>query len=249
MPIPFLNANPFAVDAWFDSSCTLTFAVPKEQVAARLPDCLEPDVFDDRWAFVAVAIVQTRKLRPAGFPAWAGSDFVLVGYRFFVRYKSASGRNLRGLYILRSETDKARMVRLGNCFTRYGYVKSGIRLTETAGRLRVEAPDTGLAIELDLTSEGSAPLPADSPFAGWEQARKFSGPLPFTFSYEREKRRVVIVEGVRSHWKPQPVRVLSHHIPFLADLGLANAVLANAFVVRDIPYRWRAGRTETWTPT
>lgn len=249
MPIPFLNANPFPVEAWFDSSCTLTFAVPKEQVAARLPDCLEPDVFDDRWAFVAVAIVQTRKLRPAGFPAWMGSDFILVGYRFFVRYKSASGRNLRGLYILRSETDKARMVRLGNCFTRYGYVKSGIRLTETAGRLHVEAPDTGLEIELDLTSEGSAPLPPGSPFADWVQARKFSGPLPFTFSYEREKRRVVIVEGVRSHWKPLPVRVLSHHIPFLADLGMENAVLANAFVVRDIPYRWKAGRPETWTPT
>ncbi|HEX7262314.1 MAG TPA: hypothetical protein VF258_10905, partial [Luteolibacter sp.] len=77
MPFPILSANPFAVDAWFDSSCTLTFAVPKEQVAARLPECLMPDTFDDRWAFIAVAIVQTRGLRPAGFPAWLGSNFTL----------------------------------------------------------------------------------------------------------------------------------------------------------------------------
>lgn len=248
MPLPFLNANPFAVDAWFDRSCTLTFAVPKEQVAARLPDCLEPDTFNDRWAFIAVAVVQTRRLRPAGFPAWLGSDFILVGYRFFVRYKSTSGRTLRGLYILRSETDKARMVRLGNCFTRYGYVKSDIHLTEAADRLRVEAPDTGFGIELDLSEENTS-LPEGSPFARWEEARKFSGPLPFTFSYEPAKQRVVIVEGVRSHWKPQPVCVISRHIPFLRELGMGDAVLANAFMVRDIPYHWKAGRIETLKPS
>ncbi len=247
MPIPFLNSNPFAVDAWFDSSCTLTFAVPKEQVAARLPECLEPDIFDDRWAFVAVAIVQTRRLRPAGFPAWLGSDFILLGYRFFVRYRNAEGRNLRGLYILRSETDKTRMVRLGNCFTRYGYVKTDMRLTETAERLRVEAPATGLKIEIDLTDDASSP-PEGSPFTSWEQARKFSGPLPFTFTYEAARRRVIIVEGVRSHWKPRPVRVTSHRIPFLWELGLQDAVLANAFVVRNIPYYWKAGRVEKWEP-
>ena len=248
MPFPLLNANPFAVDAWFDSSCTLTFAVPKEQVAARLPDCLEPDTFDNRWAFVAVAIVQTRKLRPSGFPAWLGSDFILVGYRFFVRHKSASGRNLRGLCILRSETDKARMVMLGNLFTRYGYVQSDIRLAESAERLRVEAPSTGLEIEIDLT-DSDMTLPVGSPFENWDQARKFSGPLPFTFSYEADRRRVVVVEGIRSHWKPQPVRVLKHHIPYLQQLGMQDAVLANAFVVRDIPYHWKAGRVETWQPT
>ena len=133
MSFPFLNANPFAVDAWFDSSCTLTFAEPKEQVAARIPECLEPDTHDDRWGFVAVAIVQTRHLRPAGFPKWLGSDFILVGYRFFVRYKSASGRSLRGLYILRSETDKTRMALLGNLFTRYRYVKTDIHIEDSDG--------------------------------------------------------------------------------------------------------------------
>jgi hypothetical protein len=45
------RANPFAVDAWFDYSCTLTFAVPREEIAARLPSCLEPDTFDDHPPF------------------------------------------------------------------------------------------------------------------------------------------------------------------------------------------------------
>jgi hypothetical protein len=238
------RANPFAVDAWFDYSCTLTFAVPREEIAERLPSCLEPDTFENRWGFVAVAVVQTRHLRPAGFPKFLGSDFVLVGYRYFVRYRSAAGRNLRGLYILRSETDRKRMELLGNVFTRYRYVKSDVRVTGGDSRLRIDSKDTGLSVEVDLTDNGG--LPAGSPFTRWEDARKFSGPLPFTFTCEAEKKRVLIVEGVRSDWKPQPVRVLRHHIPFLAEIGHGGAILANAFVVENIPYHWKKGAAEPW---
>jgi len=40
--------------------------------------------------------------------------------------------------------------------------------------------------------------------------------------------------------------VRHHHIPFLAELGHHNAVLANAFVVRNIPYHWKKGTAEPW---
>lgn len=238
------RANPFAVDAWFDSSCTLTFAVPVADIAARLPTCLTPDVFDNQWGFVAVAAVQTRKLRPAGFPACFGHDFVLVGYRYFVRYRSASGRNLRGLYIVRSETDKPRMAWLGNLFTRYQYVRSAVRIERQGSCLEITAEDTGLDIAVD--TQADAELPEGSPFPSWGEARRFSGPMPFTFTCEREKNRVLIVEGVRSEWKPRPVRVLSHRIPHLDHLGLGHAVLANAFVVENIPYHWKKGSAEPW---
>lgn len=104
MKLPcLLRANPFPVEAWFDFSCTLTFALPVEDVAARLPSGLVPDTHNEHTAFLAVAVVQTRRLRPAGLPAFLGHDFVLVGYRFFVRFTNPFGRTLRGLYILRSE--------------------------------------------------------------------------------------------------------------------------------------------------
>jgi hypothetical protein len=238
------RANPFAVDAWFDYSCTLTYAVPCEDIASRLPSCLEPDTFDNRWGFIAVAVVQTRRLRPAGFPESLGHDFVLVGYRYFVRYRSATDRKLRGLYILRSETDKHRMKFLGNIFTRYHYVKTNVRVTADNDVLHINADDTGLAMTVDVGNNTS--LPAGSPFASLEDARKFSGPLPFTFTCEPEKKRVLIVEGVRSDWKPQPVRVLHQNIPFLREIGHDNAIPANAFIVRDIPYHWKKGVAEPW---
>jgi hypothetical protein len=238
------RANPFAVDAWFDSSCTLTFAVPASDIAARLPSCLQPDVYDDQWGFAAVAVVQTRKLRPAGFPEFLGHDFILVGYRYFVRYRSASGRTLRGLYIVRSETDKSRMVLLGNLFTRYQYARTAVRIEKHGSCLDITAADTGLDIAVDTRAD--AELPDGSPFPSWAVARRFSGPMPFTFTCEREKNRVLIVEGVRSDWKPRPVKVLRHHIPHLDQLGLGHAILANAFVVENIPYHWKKGSAEPW---
>ena len=54
-------------------------------------------------------MVQTKELRPKGFPKFMGNDFFLIGYRVFVRYTNNAGKNLRGLYILKSETDKTKM--------------------------------------------------------------------------------------------------------------------------------------------
>jgi uncharacterized protein YqjF (DUF2071 family) len=105
----FLKNHPFAVEAFFESSLVLTFAVPKEQIQHLIPECLTLDTFDDKWAFIAVAMVQTKALRPKGLPEWLGNNFFLIGYRVFVRYTNQAGRNLRGLYILKSETDKKKM--------------------------------------------------------------------------------------------------------------------------------------------
>ncbi|MES2997326.1 MAG: DUF2071 domain-containing protein [Verrucomicrobiota bacterium] len=244
MKFGLLRSNPFPVEAWFDFSCTLTYALPVEDVAARLPPGLVPDTYDDRFGFLAVAVVQTRRLRPAGLPEFFGHDFVLIGYRFFVRCTLASGRTLRGLYILRSETDKPRMTLLGNFFTKYQYVKTDVKLTRSENLLDVADPESGLRITADLASEPPLPLPETSPFPDWKTARRFCGPMPFTFSIDRENNRARIVEGRRTHWQPQPVRVGKQVIPWLETAGLSHAVLANAFVVRDVPYFWEKGRFE-----
>ena len=109
------------MDAFFKYSLVFTFAVDKAELEKMIPECLSLDTYQDRWAFIAVAMVQTKHLRPANFPAWAGNDFFLTGYRIFVRYHTSKGRNLRGLYILKSETDSMRMKLLGNLLTNYNY--------------------------------------------------------------------------------------------------------------------------------
>jgi hypothetical protein len=245
----FLKNHPFAVEAFFERSLVLTFAAAKEEVRPLVPDCLELDDFDDRWAFIAVAMVQTSGLRPKGFPQLFGSDFFLIGYRVFVRYCSAAGRRLRGLYILKSETNSRRMEFFGNLFTRYRYATTDIRQVEEDGRLEIRSDrsDFCIAVRID-TKTDDVPLPEHSPFADWRQARAFAGPMPFTFTYDKARQEVLIIEGVRQHWAPKPVQVIDYHVSFLKTLPLTSPVLANAFVVEKVPYYWKKGRSEAWKP-
>ena len=89
-------------------------------------------------------------------------------------------------------------------------------------------------------------LPPNSPFSDWKEARRFAGSLPFTFSYNPTTRNVLIIEGVRQNWTPQAVEVKEYQVSFLKKTGLENAVLANAFIIENIPYWWKKGKTDHW---
>lgn len=241
----FLKSHPFAVEAFFESSTVLAYAVPKEELQGLIPECLELDTYRDKWAFLAVAMVQTKGLRLKGFPRFLGRDFFLIGYRIFVRYPSVSGRRLRGLYILRSETDKKSMEVIGNFFTYYKYCATDISRSVIGGVTEIRSEKSGFKIVVE-ESEEDVSLPEGSPFPDWAEARKFAGPMPFTFSYNPKSGNVLIIQGVRQNWTPRPVRIVSSDIGFIKDLRLNGAVPANAFVIKDVPYHWRKGRTERW---
>ena len=244
--LKWFKKHPFAVEAFFSQSLVVTYAVPKEQVEPLIPACLKLDTFQDKWAFIAVAMVQTKDLRPKGMPAWMGQDFFLIGYRVFVRYRTAAGKNLRGLYILRSQTDKQRMTFFGNLFTHYNYTTTDIIQSQSGHLLEVSSMASDFKVAIDLSMEEGARLPVGSPFADWKEARRFAGPLPFTFTWDPERKEVLIIEGVREDWTPKPVQLVSGHFSFLDELHLKGMVLANAFVIRDVPYYWKKGRTELW---
>lgn len=243
--LDFLKKHPFAVEAFFESSLVLTFTVPKEQLQDLIPECLELDTFQDKWAFVAVAMVQTKDLRPKGFPKFMGNDFFLIGYRVFVRYTNNAGKRLRGLYILKSETNKKKMEFRGNLFTHYNYSTTDIQQTEKENIKEIQSVQSKFKIVFNTTEENIS-LPQDSPFADWKEARRFAGPLPFTFTYNQENKEVLIIEGVRQNWIPKPVKVMDYNFDFLNTLKLENPVLANAFIINNIPYYWKKGKTEPW---
>ncbi|HEY5406002.1 MAG TPA: DUF2071 domain-containing protein [Ginsengibacter sp.] len=243
--LSFLKNHPFAVEAFFESSLVLTFAVPKEQLKTYIPECLQLDTFNDKWAFVAIAMVQTKNLRPKGFPKFMGNDFFLIGYRVFVRYTNNAGKNLRGLYILKSETDKKKMELLGNIFTHYKYTTTDILQKEQINSKEISSAKSKFKITINKTEE-EVLLPENSPFKDWKEARRFAGPLPFTFTYNPTAKEVLIIEGVRQNWTPMPVKVIDYDFEFLNSLRLENPVLANAFVIKNIPYYWKKGKIELW---
>ncbi len=191
--LSFLKNHPFAVEAFFKSSLVLTFAVPKEELKSLIPECLELDTFKDEYAFVAVAMVQTKDLRPKGLPKFMGNDFFLIGFRIFVRYTTNKGKRLRGLYIIKSETNKRKMEFMGNIFTHYNYTTTDINQSINEGKKEITSIKSNFKIEIDTSENGEVILPKKSPFENWKEARRFAGPLPFTFTYNEKTREVLII--------------------------------------------------------
>ena len=238
-----LQRHPIPISTHFAHSLVLTYALPAEVLRPLLTPGLTLDTYDE-YGFVAVALVDTRSLRPAVLPARLGHDFLLTGYRIFARFPTPGGRTMRGLKILRSDTDSRLMVLGGNLLTHYNYRRAGIStgVTDDTLEFRVDSADgqADLLVRADLGS-APAPLPEGSPFPDAAAARRFAGPLPYTFEYEPETRSVIIIKASRAHWDPQPVSVQVERLTFFDHGPLAGTrpVLANAFHVADLDYGWQ----------
>ncbi|HEV8229347.1 MAG TPA: DUF2071 domain-containing protein [Candidatus Limnocylindria bacterium] len=245
MTLHLLRRHPFAIAAHFDFSLVLTYALPAIVLEAMIPPGLALDR-NGKLGFLAIAMVQTRDLRPGGWPAGTGRDFFLTGYRVFTRL--AAKPSLRGLRILRSDADSPLMVVVGNIFTRYGYSLCRVKQRRSDGVLSLEVTTRGRVADLSLRvrlDDPEAP-PLGSPFADLAQARRYAGPLPYTFDYEPETRSIVVVRATRGRWSPRPVTVERVRLAFLARPPFAGArpVLAGAFIVEDVAYRWERGYRE-----
>jgi hypothetical protein len=236
-----LKRHPLPITAHFEHSLVLTYALPAATLAPLIPPGLELDTYEGQ-AFLAVATVQTRNLRPAFLPAAFGRSFFLTGYRIFTTFRKANGEVLRGLRIIRTDTNSASMVTWGRRLTRYGYQQAEIACTRQNGRLHFKVDTPGAEADLELTANIEsmpAPLPPGSPFPDVETARRFTAPLPYTFDYEPETNSMIVVLGRRPEWNPQPIEVQVRRNTFLD-----KAVLASAFYIEDVPYGWDRGSRE-----
>jgi hypothetical protein len=243
-----LRRHPFAVEAFFRRSLVVAYAVPAAALAPLVGPGLELDTYDD-WGFLAIALVQTEGLRPRALPRFLGRDFFLSGYRIFTRFARPGKQSLRGLRILRSDTDRATMARFGNIFTHYRYCHAKVDVIEEAQRLEVRVVTPGREADFHVVADLSsmpAPLPPGSPFRSLNDARAFAGPLPYTFSYDEAAKKMVVVKGLRQAWDPKPVRVDVKEATYLdrAPFTGADVRLANAFFVSEIPYAWKPGSLE-----
>lgn len=247
-----LQRHPLPVKAWFSHSLVLTYALPEKLLLPLLPPGLILDTFEGL-GFLTVAMVQTRELRPAFLPRAFGQDFFLTGYRIFARFRTADGRLLRGLRILRSDADRRVMVWGGNLLTHYQYrlAKAEVRETPETLAIDITTPSGEADVQVSARLDTAMDLPpTGSPFRDLHQARLFAGPLPFTFDYERETHSMILIEGVRENWKPRPVPVEVARMTFLdhPPFNQTTPLLANAFYVRDIPYAWKRGVRHRLSP-
>lgn len=127
--------------------------------------------------------------------------------------------------------------------THYRYRKCHVDAKRSTQSLEIEISSANTEADLSVRAvidKAAAEPPEGSPFPDLKLARRYAGPLPFTFSYEAESGRMIVVEGVRRNWKPMPVHAEIEHCTFIEKAPFSGypARLANAFYVEDISYRW-----------
>src|SRR4030095_8370724 len=122
----------------------------------------------------------------------------------------------------------------GNIFTHYNYSTTDIDQNTHNGQVQIKSHKSAFNIRIGDSKNENIALPTGSPCTGWKEARRFAGPLPFTFTYKALEKEVLIIEGVRENWKPMPVEVFEYNFSFLDNLKLGDVRLANAFIIRNI---------------
>jgi hypothetical protein len=235
-----LKNHPFAVEAHLDSTLVLTFAVPYKELKKFLPNIFELELYEKTWAFFTVTTGQIRDLKPKGFPKILGNDFYLINYQLVVKFHDSAGSSYKGLLNLKIETDRKKIMYLGNFFTHFKYSMTDVKQTQTGNLIEIKSKTSGFHILVD-TDNVEMEMPKDSPLEDWKDARRFTGALPSTFRFDKPKKAVFLVLGSRRNWKPKVVKVLEYNIPFLNELNLNGVVLASALLMTDNPYSWQKG--------
>ncbi len=241
-----LKRHPWAVRAHFEWVLALVFAIPEKTARELMVPGLEPDLYEDQ-GFVAAALVQARGLRPTWMPSCLEQDFFLAGMRVFARGRLPDGRWVRGLRVLGSATDSWRMKWADSVLSHYRYDKIEVQTVRSESRLELTTKDrrdeVGIQLSADLNPAETPPK--GSPFPDLRTARRFAGPMPFTFSYEEQTASLIVVEGARQSWTPRPVQVSIDQLRFFTGAPYAEQGqlprLANAFYIENVDYHWKPG--------
>jgi Uncharacterized conserved protein (COG2071) len=238
-----VQRHPFAIATTLRDSLVLLYAVDAEVLEQFCPPGLELERVGT-CGLVALATVKAAKVRPRGFPVWCGKDFMLTGYRVVVRFRAPDGSIRRALRIIQSDTDSAAMCFGGNLFTEYGYRRRTISTQRNADKYSVHIT-SGASVELDITVDVSTDevLTAGSPFMSTREARRYTGPLPWTVGYIGDIDSFIAVRGHRASWKPRLVSVNVDACTFFDQAPFAGrtVTLAAAFYMESVDYSWDRG--------
>jgi hypothetical protein len=131
----------------------------------------------------------------------------------------------------------------GNLLTHYNY-----RCCDAAVVTRGPAIDVAVrsrdGADLEITAHlDRSSLPPASPFMSMAQARRFAGPLPFTFDYESKAHAILSIRASRANWTPRPISVDVRRVGFFDQPAFRGCTprLAAAFHVANVDYRWERG--------
>jgi hypothetical protein len=197
----------------------VNFWVDIDEVLPFVPKPLVPRNFDGK-ALISLVNVELKKMHAELFPV--NFSYRHIAFRLLLDDSKLNGGESKGIFFLRSFTDRSEIVLGGNLLTDYRLEKAEIRNLDRMLELRQESNYFHYALDLDR-----APL-AD------EKQRKIVGALDRAYAVDGSEVKMVRI--MRDKWPLRQVQCYLVETNFFK-----TARPASAFVVDEvIPYRWQA---------
>ncbi|WP_189564759.1 DUF2071 domain-containing protein [Pontibacter akesuensis] len=197
----------------------INFSVDKEEVLPYLPEGLEVRDYNGR-ALISMVNVKLRNMRPDFMPKALHFDYQHIGFRLLIDDALYSDGAAKGIFFLRSFTEKELMVQGGSWFTNYKLEKASI--TNAGDTFELRQGSSYLNYKL-----GDEAQPKANP-----ELKEMVGALDRAYSYiDKELVRVRIM---RERWPIEWVTCTGFETNFFQ-----TARFEGAFQVRGmIPYQW-----------
>lgn len=136
----------------------LHFEVDEKDIAALLPEGLQPDQFDGKY-YVSIVCFRMERIRPRLLPQlWFLSNFYEINVRTYI-----NNGGITGVFFLNIEAEKQISIFVAKLLSGLPYEKS--KILKTANRYRNQNPAKGFS--LDCTYAADEIMTDKTPFERW----------------------------------------------------------------------------------
>jgi len=230
-----MGKPPFPLRAFFASRLEVTYAIVAEHLAGLPAPGLELETHEGH-GFITVALTQARALRPAFLPRCLGIAPFFLSYHVLVRHREG-GRSIRGLQPLRRLTNHRAALFFGNLWSPTPYQFATMETSQDAITTSFTVRRAGHQEMRAITCTDYAvavPLPPESPFADWAQARRLVGPQPLRFTPLPRDRGVLRSGQTVDPGEPEPVQLLDLRVRYIeSPMWKGTPRLAAAFITEN----------------
>jgi uncharacterized protein YqjF (DUF2071 family) len=202
----------------------VNFSVDISEVESLVPAGIKARSFNGR-AMISMVNVLLKNMRPSFVPSALCFSYRHVAFRLLVEDSDLNDGENKGIYFLRSFTDKPLIVLGGKMFTDYNLESAQIKSTENMLELR--QGDRFLTYALDETV-----VPARN-----EELYKVIGSVDRAYSVLGSELRMVQI--MREKWPIEPVECYHFQTNFFKTAKLEGAFRVNEV----IHYQWLPPKT------
>jgi hypothetical protein len=221
----------------------LNYRVAPETVMRILPANFQPKTVNGH-AIAGICLIRLEKVRPKGFPSFAGASSENSAHRIAVEWTDAEGRMREGVYVPRRDTDSCLNALAGGRIFPGVHHHSKFAVSDADGGLSIRIETEGMDSPLvEIDAEESSEFPQSSVFASLEESSRFFEAGRIGYSSRPDS---CLLDGLLlkvAGWKVAPLNIHRVRSVYYENRTLFPAheiEFDHALIMRDIHHEWHS---------